>query len=55
MFYTNYYTNLYRARDGKDWKSVAKAHGWGEYGGLYAVKDDKNLAWEDIKYESDNK
>jgi hypothetical protein len=54
--YSNIYTNLLcnSSREGKDAKSVATQLGWGDEGGLYAMTDDRNLAWEDIDYESDN-
>ncbi|KAH8650262.1 hypothetical protein BGZ60DRAFT_421926 [Tricladium varicosporioides] len=47
-------TILKRERNGKDWKSVARASGYGEFGGVFAVEDDNNSAWEDIEFEKDN-
>lgn len=52
-FYALVCTNCFRARDGKDWKTVATNLGVGEIGGSYAKEDDGNPVWEDIEYESD--
>jgi hypothetical protein len=43
-----------RARVGKDWKILARELGYSEVGGLFAVEDDGNPAWEDIEYEEEN-
>jgi hypothetical protein len=40
-------------REGKDWKTVARGLGIGDEGGLYALADDGNPAWEDIEYDSE--
>jgi hypothetical protein len=43
-----------RSRQGKDWKSIARELGYREIGGLFAVDDDGNPAWEDVEYEEEN-
>ena len=52
--YSNLYINICLDREnGEDWRTLAKSYGYGEAGGLLAVDDDHNPAWEDVEYESD--